>query len=214
MTEHDDTRHDEKVLTLVAESFDAVRMRRRTDAIVERGRAVRRRRRAAPVIAAAGVAAATALGVSLPPNGPPQAAGRASTAPQPVNVDLAGWSVHTNADSTVTVTMRQLRDPELLRQVLAKAGVRAVVGTCVSHESGLPQLANVLGGRPLRKVGDAFVLTIYPLRMPAGSWLVFAFVLERPGSPAVGAISIGLSAHEPSSCTYDEPLTKQTTPTK
>ncbi len=38
---------------------------------------------------------------------------------------MAGWSVHTNADSTVTLTAREITNPDQLRTVLAEAGITA-----------------------------------------------------------------------------------------
>ena len=194
------TGQDDRVLELVAQSFDGVRMARGTDRIVARGRTLRRRRRALPMVAVAGIAAAAALGASSSLDGPPGAVGRSASAPQPVNVDLAAWSVHTDADLTVTVTLRQLRDPDLLRQVLAKAGVHAVVGACLSHGETLPQVTKVLDDPPLRKVAGGFVITVHPAQMPAGSALGFTVAVVSPSSETVRTVAIALYAHTPGQC--------------
>ena len=44
-----------------------------------------------------------------------------------VQVDLAAWSVNSNPNGTVSVTVRQMVDPAGLRKTLAKAGIPAVV---------------------------------------------------------------------------------------
>jgi hypothetical protein len=44
-----------------------------------------------------------------------------------VHVNLDAWSVNTTASGQVTVTIRDLKDPALLRQTLAEAGVPAIV---------------------------------------------------------------------------------------
>ena len=156
------------------------------------------------MVAVVGLAGATALAASLsfdgPLNGSHGAAGRTTAAPHAVNVDLAAWSVHTNTDLTVTVTVRQMRDPDLLRQVLAEAGIRAVVGTCLSHGISLPQITKVVGSPPLRKVAGGFVLTVHPAQMPAGSVLGFGITVAPPSSQTVRALTIALYAGNPGLC--------------
>jgi hypothetical protein len=46
---------------------------------------------------------------------------------RPVHVHLAAWSVDTNSNGTVTVTVHQLAHPAKLQRTLARAGVPAVV---------------------------------------------------------------------------------------
>ena len=93
------------------------------EAIMARGRAQRRRRRSG--LAGAGVAAAVVVAVLL------ASLGGAAKVPsgREVHVNLAAYSVDSNANGTVTVTMarQQTFDPKALKEALAAAGVVAVV---------------------------------------------------------------------------------------
>jgi hypothetical protein len=93
------------------------------EAIVSRGRAKRRRRRSR--LAGAGVAATVAVAVLLASLGgsPKVPAGHH------VHVNLAAYSVISNANGTVVLSMgrRQTFDPKALKEALAAAGVAAVV---------------------------------------------------------------------------------------
>ncbi len=93
------------------------------EAIVARGRARRRRRHSG--VAGTGVAAAVVLAILLASVGGPAKI----PSGHKVHVNLAAYSVDSNADGTVTVTMaaKQSFNPKALRQALAAAGVLAVV---------------------------------------------------------------------------------------
>lgn len=86
-------------------------------------RPARHRRR--PLMLAGAAAAAGALAVS----GMLLAAGGRASGPatRAVHVNLAGWSVNTNPNGTVTVKTRQASDPLRLQHVLAEAGIPALV---------------------------------------------------------------------------------------
>ena len=100
------------------------------EAIVARGRARRRRSGLAGMgLAAVGLAIALpviAASVSTPAS---PVATHLRLGTRPVHVNLAAYSVDSNANGTVTVALatKQTFDPGRLRQILAQAGVAAVV---------------------------------------------------------------------------------------
>ena len=208
---------DESVLTLVGRSLRGVHMERELDAVAARGRAVRRRRRAVPALAV-GTAAAVGLAVALPGKGAGADVKHATpaTARQSVNVDYAGWSVHTNADSSVvTVTVRELSDPGRMHDVLAEAGVRASVVVAPSTGCALPpdihtlpQIASVLGGSPfVHRVAGASLVIIHPAAMPTGSVLSIRYyrLVEQPSAAngheeEAGSIAVSLLSGYPPAC--------------
>jgi hypothetical protein len=160
-------------LTRVKDSLTDVHMDQPPAAITARARA-RRLRRALPAVGAAGLALSIGLALTLP--GSPQAA-------RTVHVNLEAWSVNTTSAGLVDVTIREAKDPALLRQALADAGVPAILTfgkVCTATSGDLPQLLQVLsksGG-----TGDV-VLTINPAAMPAGSELVIGIREQgQPGS--------------------------------
>jgi hypothetical protein len=105
-------------LTGVKESLTDVHLDRSADAIRARARG-RRLRRGLAGAAAGG----TALGVGLVL----AAGGGAGTTARSVHVNLDAWSVNTLSSGLVYVDIRELREPGLLRQTLARAGVPAIV---------------------------------------------------------------------------------------
>jgi hypothetical protein len=105
-------------LTGVKESLSDVRLDRSADAI--RGRARGRRLRRGLAGAGAG---GTALGVGLAL----AVGGGSGTSARSVHVNLDAWSVNTLPGGLVYVDVRELQDPALLRQTLARAGVPAIV---------------------------------------------------------------------------------------
>ena len=172
----------EEVLEAVGASLSAVRMQRPLDEIMTHGRQLRRRRRAVSTAAMAGV-----LGVSLAVALPLSNAGSGQTLTangHAVNVDMAGWSVHTGGDSAVTVTLHQIfSDPRKLQRTLDEAGVPALVEDLAtdypsaacdqSHraEQTLPITSEMLtSDSPHRVLGDQ-PFTIHPAAMPRGSVL-------------------------------------------
>jgi len=196
MTEHDDA----TMLAFVGNSLAGVHMDTPVSDVTARGRKLRHRRTAATGLATTGIAAIATLAVALPSSGGGTATAQARqtvTIAQGVNVDTAAWSVHTNADSTVSVTLREVIDTDQLQQVLAKAGVRARVqlvhnglAGCDSVMKDLPQAEQVFIHRTASDLAhkDATVVTIRPSAMPAGSYVSIivddfgrAFVLGGKG---------------------------------
>lgn len=167
------------ILDLVDGSLSTVRMQRPIDEITARGRRLRTRRRSIAGAAAVGVLGAS-LAIALPLSGSSgqPAVAYAPTQSQVVNVDLAAWSVHTNADSTVTLTVREYQDPALMQQVLARAGVSAIVtqgANCFLHIDGLPVISKVLTGYARPAGSDPYTTIITPSAMPPGTSLFINF---------------------------------------
>jgi len=155
-------------LTGARDSLTDVRLDRSADAIRARARG-RRLRRSLAVAGAGG----TALGVGLA-----LTAGGAGTSAPSVHVNLDAWSVNTLSNGLVYVDVRELREPALLRQTLARAGVPAIV-TFGEFCAGTPgadtaNLQPVLGKSPL----GGGKLTINPQAIPAGDELSIGIVAD------------------------------------
>jgi hypothetical protein len=148
-------------LTGVKESLTDVHLDRSADAILARARGRRLRRG----LAGAG-AGGTALGVGLV-----LAAGGGAGTARSVHVNLDAWSVNTLSSGLVYVDIRELREPGLLRQTLARAGVPAIVTFgkfCTGPSGGNSQdLRQILG----KSAVGGGRLTINPAAIPAGSEL-------------------------------------------
>jgi hypothetical protein len=162
--------NDEAMLAAMRDSLSAslagVHMTQPASAITARARR-RVLRRGATGFGA--VALAAGLGLALVPGG--QAAGH------PVHANLAAWSVNTTPSGIIDVTIRELKDPALLRATLAAAGVLASVSfneVCYARIGGLPQIQQVLGHK---SVSHEIVLTINPAAMPPGAELIIGVML-------------------------------------
>ncbi|MFC1403429.1 MULTISPECIES: hypothetical protein [Streptacidiphilus] len=219
--EHDGGVSEAALIGLVGSAFDEGRRGREVQDVLARGRALRRRRRAMPALGALGVAAASvSLVVALTgPNGAGSTAGAGSgqslTADGAVvNVDEAGFSVHTDAKTgEVTVTLHQLFDESELQALLAKAGVPTAfhnttlpAGTPVSpHAACTWTGAQVLHPGDVisspRQDGNDAVITIDPSKMPARSVLGLAYATIGQGNTAARAIRTTLLSGEPTGCT-------------
>jgi hypothetical protein len=180
---------DDDLITLVREQRSNVRMDIPVEQIVGRGRALRARRRLPGVAAGAlAVAAAATLAVTAL-----QPAGH-QTGPQPP-IHLTAWTVTKQADGTITVTVRQLRDPQGLQHTLRADGVPASVTF-----SGYPRacqrypkmsavlMAEVFGGH-----GPPLV--IHPKALPHGAGIQLSPGHYRHGAPI--ALSAGLVRTSP-----------------
>jgi hypothetical protein len=182
----------DELSTRVRESLSGVQLTDPVEQVVARGRSIRRRRNAFSALATLGVDTAD------------------------VDVQLASWSVNTNKDQTVTVTVRELSDPEKLTEVMRSAGVRAKVQfvqiPATSKNIGCYKLAGP-GVRPLDsdKVlsggvdanGDVS-MTVTPTAMPEGS--VLSFVVFGRGEGQDLGTSMTLFDNQPGTCV---PLTDE-----
>ena len=159
----------------------AVHMDTPVEQIVRRGRAVRARRRLPGVAgAAAAVAGAVLAGTTLLPAG------------HPSGVRLAAWTVTRQANGTIKVTIRELRDPAGLQSKLRADGIPASV-TFSSKPN--PACQEYPGKWDLNKAGvqspssGPYVLTIHPSALPRGAGVQiggkFDFEYTLPGRPGM-----------------------------
>jgi hypothetical protein len=142
--------NDNDMLTAVREPLARVQMTRPVDLVVARGRAVRRRRRGVSGAVAAVTAAVAAVLLAVVPGG------------QPASVTLAAWTVVTEPNGTVAVTIHDLRDPAGLQRALRAHGVPAIVRF---HQAGSLMPGCIIpGGSQLSSVYRRVFL-----QQPAGS---------------------------------------------
>jgi hypothetical protein len=174
---------DHAVLMAVRDSFAEVQMERPVESIVARGQARRRQRRFATLAVAVLTAGGLALGATVAGGAP---------ARDPVHVHMAAFTVDTNPDGTVTVTISraQYSDPVALREALSRAGVRAVVEVVQDcnnpldpmlspddYRTGLDQLTKALRLETWGGPGvDAWIIT--PSAMPKGMEFRVTFATE------------------------------------
>ncbi len=141
--------NDDQLLATLREPFAEVGLAAPLDQVTRRGRQIRGRRRLLPgAAAAAAVVAGAAVAVTaLAPASHPASAAQ-----------LAAWTVTRHDDGTITITIRELRDPAGLQARLRADGVPA----SVSFSLPLPacQVDNVPKGRLLA----VFSLVPHPLR--------------------------------------------------
>jgi hypothetical protein len=173
------------LITLVREQRGNVQMDIPVEQIVSRGRALRARRRLPGLAAGAlAVAAAAALAVTtlLPAGHQP---GR------PLPAQLAAWTVTRQADGTITVTVRQLRDPQGLQRRLRADGVPASV-TFFGHEpracQRYPRMSAVLMAEIFGGQGPPLV--IHPKALPHGAGIQLSPLHHPHGAPI--ALAAGL----------------------
>lgn len=175
--------NDDELITTVRESFTGVHSATPVDQIVQRSRAVRARRFFPGVAAAAAVAAGAALAVSM-----------LTPASYQSTAQLAAWTVARQADGTVSITIRQFRDPAGLQRELRADGVPASVifnprlpagapfrdlfhvknNPCQAYSGGQGQLLKVVRGgspHPLRERSTLSV--IHPSALPSGAGVQF-----------------------------------------
>ena len=218
---HDGGVSDVALIGLVGSAFDEGRLGRETQDVLTRGRTLRWRKRAVPALGALGLVAASAsLAVAL--TGPSGAAhttdagsGHSLTANGTVvNVDEAGFSIHTDAKTgEVTVTLHQLFNEAELKALLAKAGVPAAFHNTTQPASTpiTPDAACTWTGAQVLDPGSAIsephpdgndvVITIYPSKMPAGSVLGVIYDTVGMGTTAAHSVGTTLLSGEPTGCT-------------
>ncbi|MEU4642320.1 hypothetical protein [Micromonospora sp. NPDC023814] len=182
---------DEDVLSAVSNGLSGLDMQRPVEEIVAAGNARRRRRAGVVTMAAVALAAGLAVGVSsLAGSGPgatPTAQRPAATAP----VHPAAFSLVSNLDGTLTLTLsrKQLADPDALRKALVDAGVRAKVTTDGTTCHSNPRPRNMEAVFPSAKhQPDDTVIVINPAAMEPGSVVVIGLI-----EPDGGVVVFGLS---------------------
>jgi hypothetical protein len=181
--------NDEDLITAMRESFTGVHSTTPLEQIVSRSHAGRARRRI-PVLAA-GLAvvagAAVAVTVLLPAGHQPR-------------VQLAAWTVVKQADGTVTVTLRELRDPAGLQRRLRADGVPASVTfsgqlprSCHRYPVGTARMDGVFTAR---LEGSFPVMVIHPSALPHGAGVA----INPPAQAPITKVAIGL-VHASPQCT-------------
>lgn len=138
------------------------------------------RRRVLTLTALATAAAATA------------AVAAAATRPaQSQQATLAAWTVSRAADNSVTVTLREFRDPQGLQRTLAAAGVPVLVqdgpSPCPYPYQAIAGNASFIGQVVTRdnpRQGSLAVFTIHPSAIPTGTQLDIMFPYPGAAKPA------------------------------
>jgi hypothetical protein len=185
--------NDDTLMTTVREPFTAVHMDTPVEQIVGRGRAVRARRRILGLAGAAAMVAGAAVAVTalLP-------------ASHPAAAQLAAWTVTGQANGTIRVTIRELRDAARLQSTLRADGVPASV-TFGSEPN--PSCREYPGTWNLSKSGiqadsgPPYVFAIHPSSLPRGAGVQiggkFDFEYSIPGHPRTTYISPWAPAKSP-----------------
>jgi hypothetical protein len=167
--------NDDELITILREQRDKVPMNTPVEQIISRGRAVRARRRVPVVAGALGAAAAVAIAVSvaLPASHP---ASHPASGPR---AQLAAWTVDRQADGSIRVTIRELRDPAGLQRTLRADGVPASV-TFTDQRNPACQGYPVSGSQSQRRHllssvasfgGGRDVMVIHPTALPSRAGL-------------------------------------------
>ena len=194
--------NDDELITILREQRDKVPMTTPVEQIISRGRVVRARRRVPAVAGALGAAAAVAFAVSaaLPASHP---ASHPASGP---GAQLAAWTVDRQADGSIRVTIRELRDPAGLQHTLRADGVPASVTftgqrnpACQGYPGGgsqsqrrhlLSSVATPAGGRN--------AMVIHPSALPSGGGLqIDALFQHYPGPRGSFQVGVGLVQASP-----------------
>ena len=179
--------NDNELITVLREQRGKVPMDPPVEQIISRGRAVRAQRRVPRVAAALGAAAAAAVAVTvaLPACHP-------GSAP---SAQLAAWTVAGQADGSIKVTIRELRDPAGLQQRLRADGVPASITfsgqqnpACQGYPGGgsQSQRRQRLGSVVTAPATGRDVMVIHPAALPSGAGLqINALFRHYPGQHGV-----------------------------
>jgi hypothetical protein len=193
--------NDVDILDRVKQSLPEVHMTTPLEEVVDQGRTRRRRRRSR--LAGGGLVAAVALAISLgafEATRTTPSPGRASVLKlghSAVHIQLAGYSINSNTDGTVTIrfTDEQSMNPTYMQQVLAKAGVPALIRIgSFCHTPTQPSGFEVSD----RQGPQGNVMVITPSAMPAGAELSIGYFSDQV---AWTMIAIG----QPLSCVTSDP---------
>jgi hypothetical protein len=177
--------NDDELITTVRESFTGIQSTTPVEQIVSRSRAVRAQRRISGLAAALAGAAGTVVAVAalLP------ASHQVSHQP---SVQLAAWTVVRQTDGTVSVTIRELRDPAGLQRRLREDGIPASVTffgqpprSCQRYPMDSALINRVFTGR---QAGRSPVMVIHPAALPSGAGVAISPPAQRP----IMNVAIGL----------------------
>jgi hypothetical protein len=191
--------NDNELITILREQRDKVPMNTPVEQIISRGRAVRARRRVPGVAGALGAAAAVAFAVSLAlPASHPASEPRAQ---------LAAWTVDRQADGSIRVTIRELRDPAGLQHKLRADGVPASVTfsgqrnpACQGYPGGgsQSQRRNLLSSVATPAPAGRDAMVIHPSALPSGAGLqIDALFQHYPGPRDSFQVGVGLVQASP-----------------
>jgi hypothetical protein len=153
------------------------------------------RRLAAGITAAAAAAGAAAAVTMLAP------------ASRPPAVQLTAWTVVTQANGNVVVTIRELRDPGGLQRELRADGIPASVifgdhqnPSCRPYPAG-EDLTEKVFPTPQGPPPSAIQVTIHPSALPGGAGVqLFDGAIGQPGPGRTFSIGVGL-VHTSPRCT-------------
>ena len=206
-------------LDLVGTAFADVHLDGEAHDVISRGRRLRQRRKAVPVLATAGIAAAALSLAVVTQSSPPSAGSHAlGYNGAVVNVDEAGFSIHTDAKTgAVNVTFSQAFNEAEVKALLAKAGVpaaffnitesasgSAVKATTPCTWTGAHEIDNGSAiSEPLPQRGQDVYLTIYPSQLPARSVLGLVYETIGTGSSTAHGVGATLLSGEPTGCVAD-----------
>lgn len=164
---------NDELITAVREQRNKVHMNIPVEQIISRGRAVRTRRRIPGIAGALALAAVAAFAVTalLP------ASHQSAHGP---GAQLAAWTVTKQADGTVYVTIRELRDPAGLQSKLRADGLPASVIFGNSSNAETNPCQSYGDGAELQKVftflappgppqGHSTAMAIHPSALPGGA---------------------------------------------
>ena len=192
--------NDDQIMTAVRESFADVRLDVPLERTVRRGRALRGRSRRYQLAGVAGVAAVagvTAVAVT--------GLGRPSAPPGASSTRLDAWTVTTNPNGIVDVTIRQLSDAAGLQAALRADGVPARVAfqpgipsdtpplpagctmAAMSDEADANLQGKILGMVPMDPM-KGIALTIDTRQIPSG---VGIYLAVQPGVAENGGTEWG-----------------------
>ncbi|MBR7832678.1 hypothetical protein KDL01_05370 [Actinospica durhamensis] len=189
------------------------------EAVLARGRVLRRRRRAMPAVAAACVVAA-ALGLGLTMTGgtgsSTVAAPTVRASVVPINVDTASYSVHTDPKTGyVTISLWRQGGADELRKVLADGGIASYFYFATVTPVPGKLSCTWIGGKEENSRSafvsvemDATSITVDPAKMPPGSAVVFQSLQFTPSATGPGYSGVAESGRfallsaEPTGCAY------------
>jgi hypothetical protein len=184
--------NDDDLFARIRDSFADGHMSTPLDAVLARGRALRRRRRL-PVLALAAFVAVAAASVAL------ISAGKGGTP-----ISLAAWTVDRQSSGTIEVAISQLRDPAGLQRALNADGVAATVRfnnqsppDCADYpgtRSQIFQLLDRIITNPNSGQGNV-AFDIDPAAIPqgAGLWIEVTPPATTSSSAGMSSGSFGLS---------------------
>lgn len=174
-------------LTAARDSLGEVRMERPARTFEARARK-RRLRRGLSGAATGTLALGVGLALALTAGGSP-----ALTA-HSLHANLAAWSVNTNSNGTVTLVVRDLRDPAQLEHKLAEVGIPSVVyfgEFCYGQPVPGWRTDRVLQTAMLHRGsrGSFVEVTLTPSAMPEGAELMLSIPTppDRGGPPGQSA---------------------------